>query len=285
MQSNTVIGILIMILGMIILASTDAISKYLTVTFAVIQILWIRYMVFAVIGTLVVLKKHGVSGLRTKRPFAQILRGLLLTGTNCMAVFALSLMPIADAHAILAMAPLLVTAASAPLLGEIISLKRWMAVLFGFLGVIIILRPGIGVFDPIALIPLGVAVMFSAYTILTKVISKDDTNETTLFYTGIVGLVSLSLIGPFFWISPSMVDWFWLLLAALFGSLAHVFIITALHLAPASALQPFNYTMLIWATFLGYLVFGDFPDEWTVTGAAAIVISGLLAWHWERKGI
>ena len=90
------------------------------------------------------------------------------------------------------------TAASAPLLGEIISLKRWMAVLFGFLGVIIILRPGIGVFDPIALIPLGVAVMFSAYTILTKVISRDDTNETTLFYTGIVGLVALSLLGRFF---------------------------------------------------------------------------------------
>ena len=93
-----------------------------------------------------------------------------------MAVFALSLMPIADAHAILAMAPLLVTAVSASLLGEIISFKRWMAVLSGFLGVIIILRPGIGVFDPIALIPLGVGVMFSAYTILTKVISRDDTN-------------------------------------------------------------------------------------------------------------
>ena len=84
---------------------------------------------------------------------------------------------------------------------------------------------------------------------------------------------------------PSLDDWFWLLLAALFGSLAHVFIITALHLAPASALQPFNYTMLIWATFLGYAVFGDFPDALTVTGAIVIVVSGLLAWHWERKGI
>ena len=100
-------------------------------------------------------------------------------------------------------------------------------------------------FDLIALIPLGVAVMFSAYTILTKVISRDDTNETTLFYTGIVGLVSLSFIGPFFWIDPSMVNWFWLILAALFGSFAHVFIITALHLAPAVALQSFKYTMLI----------------------------------------
>ena len=274
-----------MILGMIILASTDAISKYLTITFAVIQILWVRYMVFAALGSCVVYRKYGFSGLRTKRPVAQIIRGLLLTGTNCLAVFTLSLMPIADAHAILAMAPLIVTAASAPLLGEAISLKRWIAVSFGFLGVLIILRPGIGIFDPISLIPLGVAVSFSAYTILTKVISRDDTNETTLFYTGVVGLVSLSFVGPFFWVEPSIVDWFWLFLAALFGSLAHVFIITALHLAPASALQPFNYTMLIWATFLGYVVFGDFPDALTVTGAIVIVVSGLLAWHWERKGI
>lgn len=268
-------GVLVMVLGMIILASTDAVSKYLTLSFAVIQILWIRYMVFALIGSFLVLKKSGVQGLRTKRPIAQVVRALILTGTNFMAVLTLSLMPMADAHAILAIAPLMVTAVSAPILGEVIGQRRWIAVSVAFAGVLIILRPGVGVFDPVSLIPLAVAVSFSAYTVLTKVISRDDENETTLFYTGVIGLISLTTIGPFFWIQPDPIDWFWLLLAAVLGSMAHVFIITALHLAPASVLQPFNYTMLVWATLLGYLIFNNLPDVWTVLGALTIVASGL----------
>ncbi len=277
------LGILVMIIGMIILASTDAISKYLTISFAVVQILWIRYMAFAAIGSFVVIKKYGLSGIRTNRPIAQIARALILTGTNFMAVFTLSIMPMADAHAILAISPLMVTVVSAPILGEVICRQRWIAVAFGFIGVLIILRPGAGIFDPVALIPLVVALSFSTYTVLTKIISRDDPNETTLFYTGIVGLSSLTPIGPFFWSTPTPIEWFWLAVAAVLGSIAHVFIITALHLAPASILQPFNYTMLVWATVLGFFVFGNLPDFWTVTGALVIVVSGLFAWYWESR--
>ena len=281
-KRSTMTGIFIMIIGMITLASTDAVSKHLTVTFAVVQILWIRFIIFAGVGAFAVLTKRGFNGLRTKRPIAQIVRASMLLSANLLAVYTLSLMPLADAHATLAIAPLLVTAASVPFLGEVIDVRRWIAIGTGFMGVLIILRPGLGVFDFVAIFPLAVAILFAGYNILTKIISRDDTNETTLFYTGATGLIVLSVIIPFFWISPSLIDWGWLIVAGIGGSFAHIFIITALHFAPASKLQPFNYVMLVWATILGFFIFDDLPDYLTVLGAAVIVISGLYAWNRER---
>ena len=281
-KSGPMVGILIMVLGMITLASTDAISKSLTDSFAVIQILWIRFIIFAGVGVFIALKKHGRQGFCTKRPVAQILRALILVTTNFMAVFTLSLMAMADVHSILAISPIIVMAVSVPLLGEFLGSRRWLAVGVGFLGVLVILRPGVGVFEPVSLIALSVAVLFSSYTVLTKIISRDDTNETTLFYTGIVGFICLTAIGPFFWLAPSAEDWAWLIIAGIGGTLAHVFIITALHFAPASTLQPFNYIMLVWATVLGFFVFNDLPDTWTLAGGSLIVLSGLYAWNRER---
>tara|TARA_B100000497_G_C7682635_1_gene413148 strand:+ start:1243 stop:2112 length:870 start_codon:yes stop_codon:yes gene_type:complete len=281
-KRSTMTGIFIMIIGMITLASTDAVSKHLTVTFAVVQILWIRFIIFAGVGAFAVLTKRGFNGLRTKRPTAQIVRASMLLSANLLAVYTLSLMPLADAHATLAIAPLLVTAASVPFLGEVIDVRRWIAIGTGFMGVLIILRPGLGVFDFVAIFPLAVAILFAGYNILTKIISRDDTNETTLFYTGATGLIVLSVIIPFCWISPSLIDWGWLIVAGIGGSFAHIFIITALHFAPASKLQPFNYVMLVWATILGFFIFDDLPDYLTVLGATVIVISGLYAWNRER---
>jgi len=281
-KRSTMTGIFIMIIGMITLASTDAVSKHLTVTFAVVQILWIRFIIFAGVGAFAVLTKRGFNGLRTKRPIAQIVRASMLLSANLLAVYTLGLMPLADAHATLAIAPLLVTAASVPFLGEVIDVRRWIAIGTGFMGVLIILRPGLGVFDFVAIFPLAVAILFAGYNILTKIISRDDTNETTLFYTGATGLIVLSVIIPFFWISPSLIDWGWLIVAGIGGSFAHIFIITALHFAPASKLQPFNYVMLVWATILGFFIFDDLPDYLTVLGATVIVISGLYAWNRER---
>ena len=283
MGMKPTVGIAVMVAGMIILASTDAVSKYLTLSFAVVQILWVRYFVFAFIGTGLALRRNGLEGLRSRRPLTQILRALILNANNFIFVYALSQMPMADAHSIMAVAPLIITAASAPFLGEFVGFRQWIAVTFGFAGVLIILRPGFGVFDPVSLIPLVGAIFFSGYTLLTKVISRDDSNETTLFFTGITGLFVLSFLGPFFWITPTILDWFWLSIAAFGGTMAHVCIITALHLAPASTLQPFNYTMLVWATVLGFLIFGDLPDLWTIIGALVIVISGLYVWQSEKS--
>jgi drug/metabolite transporter (DMT)-like permease len=277
-------GIAVMIAGMVILASTDAVSKHLTLSYAVIQILWVRFVVFAGVGTFLAFRKNGVQGLRTKRPVAQVVRALVLNLANFIFVYSLSQMPMADAHSIMAIAPLLITAASVPLLGEVVGIRRWLAIAVAFGGMLIILRPGTGVFDPVSLVPLAGACCFASYTILTKVISRDDSHETTLFYTGVIGFVLMSALAPFVWVDPGGIDWLWLIVAGIGGTLAHVCIIMALHMAPASTLQPFNYTMLVWATVLGFLVFGDLPDSWTVTGALVIVASGLYSWHRERLG-
>jgi drug/metabolite transporter (DMT)-like permease len=152
-KRSTMAGIFVMVIGMITLASTDAVSKYLTVTFAVVQILWIRFIIFAGVGCFCCFNRHMVlMALQTKRPIAQIFRASMLLSANLLAVYTLSFMPLADAHAILAIAPLLVTAASVPFLGEVIDVRRWIAVsCTGFMGVLIILRPGLGVFDPVAI--------------------------------------------------------------------------------------------------------------------------------------
>ena len=275
-------GIAVMVAGMIILASTDAVSKHLTLSYAVIQILWVRFAVFGAVGTFLALRKNGFAGLRTKRPVAQVARAVILNLANFIFVYSLSQMPMADAHSIMAIAPLLITAASVPLLGEVVGIRRWLAIAVAFGGMLIILRPGTGVFDPVSLVPLAGAGCFACYTILTKVISRDDGHETTLFYTGVIGFFLMSVLAPFDWVEPVGIDWFWLIVAGVGGTLAHVCIIVALHMAPASTLQPFNYTMLVWATVLGFLVFGDLPDSWTVTGALVIVASGLYSWHRER---
>lgn len=275
-------GIAIMVAGMVVLASTDAVSKHLTLSFAVIQILWVRFVVFGAVGTFLALRKNGLQGLRTKRPAAQVARAVILNLANFIFVYSLSQMPMADAHSIMAIAPLLIVAASAPLLGETVGPRRWLAVAVAFGGMLIILRPGTGVFDPVSLVPLAGACCYAGYTILTKVISRDDSHETTLFYTGVIGFVMMSTLAPLDWRPPTGIDWFWLAVAGIGGTLAHVLIIISLHMAPASTLQPFNYTMLVWATVLGFLVFGDLPDAWTVVGALVIVASGLYSWHRER---
>jgi len=275
-------GIAVMVIGMVILASTDAVSKHLTLAFAVVQILWVRYVIFAGMGTVMAWRHAGLDGFKSRRPGLQILRALVMNAANFIFVFSLSLMGLADANSIMAIAPLMVTAVSAPLLGETVGPRRWIAVGVGFTGVLIILRPGAGVFDPTALIPLAGAVCFTAYTLLTKVLSRHDANETTLFYTGWVGFLSLSVVIPFFWTQPGAVDWFWLIVAGIGGTLAHVCIIGALHLAPANTLQPFNYIMLAWTAVLGFLVFDNLSDLWTTVGAIVIVMSGLYAWHRDR---
>ena len=279
------IGIAVMGAGMVILASTDAVSKHLTLGFAVVQILWVRYVIFAAMGTWLAWRKAGFDGFRTRMPVAQVARALILNAANFTFVSALARMEMADAHSIWAVAPLMIVAASAPLLGEWVGPRRWAAVALGFVGMLIILRPGLGVFDLTALIPVAGACFFAAYTILTKIISRQDPHETTLFHTGWIGLACLSIFAPFYWTVPDSQEWGLLILAGFGGTIAHVCIIVALHLAPANVLQPFNYTMLVWATVLGYLVFGDLPDTFTIFGAAIIVASGLYAWHRERIAV
>ena len=277
-------GIALMVTAMIVFASQDAIIKHLAQNHHPMQILWVRFLFLPFFALAMAWRRGGIRrSFVSARPLLQIVRCLMLLADMVLFVLAVKVLPLADTHAILAIFPLMVIALSALFLGEPVGLRRWSAVLAGFLGVLIILRPGLTAIQPAALMALAVAGFFSVYTVMTRAVSRHDSSETSMVYLAIVGLIVTSLFGPFFWNPPSAADWVWLGLLALAGSVGHFLMIMALQTAPASVLQPYNYVLLLMATAIGFLVFGDFPDGWTILGSAIVVGSGLYAFMRERR--
>ena len=268
---------------MVSLASADAISKHLTLTYAIVQILWIRYVLYAMFGTTIAYLERGRAGFSSRNLLLQLGRALLLVFANIVIIFSFSQLPLADVHAVIAVAPLAVTAVSVWFLGETVDRGRWIAIFVGFTGVVVIVRPGVGVFDPVALAPLAGAALYTTYQILTKLVTANDGAGTTQFFTGVVGLACFSLAVPFVWVDPQPGDWLWLGASAVLGMAAHVLIVMGLNLAPASTVQPFNYVMLVAAAVLGYLVFDDIPDAPTFIGAIIVVAAGLYVIAVERR--
>ena len=275
-------GILWQIIGMLFFGSMDAVSKHLTSSLPVIEILWVRYLFFALFGFLLAVHYSGLRGLRTSIPFLQIARGLALVFEIVLFTYAFRYLPLADAHVMAASVPLIVLALAVPILKERVGHRRWFAVVLGFLGVLIILRPGFGNWQPILFLPLLGAFGFAVYLVLTRMAAKFDTIGTSAFYTGLVGLSVLTIFLPLEWKTPTIEEWGWLLLASLLGLCGHISVIKALSMAEASVLQPFFYVVLVWATFLGFIIFDDIPDFITIIGACIIVGSGLYAWYRER---
>jgi drug/metabolite transporter (DMT)-like permease len=275
-------GIAYALLAWLLFACMDAGSKLLAAEYSIVQILWVRFLsLLAVAGSLAL--RRGSRGLITRRFWLQSLRSLMLMVEIGPSVWTIPVLPLADAHAILAIAPLLVTALSVPLLGEQVGIRRWAAVGVATVGMLIILRPGFGVMHPMALVALLCACMWSLYQVLTRVVSRTDPPLTTLFYTALIGAVALTVIGPFYWRAPDAQGWALFVLVAALGAGGHYLMIKALQLAPASVLQPFAYTVLVWATLVGFTVFGNLPDRSTVVGALIIVASGLYAFSRERR--
>ena len=275
-------GILWQIIGMLFFGSMDAVSKHLTSSLPVIEILWVRYLFFALFGFLLAVHYSGLRGLRTSIPFLQIARGLALVFEIVLFTYAFRYLPLADAHVMAASVPLIVLALAVPILKERVGHRRWFAVVLGFLGVLIILRPGFGNWQPILFLPLLGAFGFAVYLVLTRMAAKFDTIGTSAFYTGLVGLSVLTIFLPLEWKTPTIEEWGWLLLASVLGLCGHISVIKALSMAEASVLQPFFYVVLVWATFLGFIIFDDIPDSITIIGACIIVGSGLYAWYRER---
>lgn len=275
-------GIIWHIVGMVLFGSMDAVSKHLTGLLPVPEILWIRYLFFVSFGFILAIYLGGIQALKTKIITIQVFRGLALVAEIILFTYSFRYLPLADAHVMAATAPLMVLALAVPILGEKVGNKRWMAVIIGFSGLIIILRPGLGDWRPILLLPLLGAFGFSVYLVLTRMAARYDSVGTSAFYTGLVGFIVLSFMIPTAWQNPTTSEWGWLLMASILGLCAHVSIMKGLSLAEASALQPFNYIVLLWATFLGFLFFDDIPDLMTCLGGLIIVVSGLYAWNRER---
>ena len=276
-------GIACILTAWLLFACMDAGSKLLAESYPIVQILWLRFSSLLVIAAWLARRQGGNAALRTRHFWLQGARSLLLVVEIGLFILTITRLPLANAHAILAVTPLLVTALSVPLLGERVGIRRWSAIGVAFIGMLVILRPGLGVIHPMAPLALLCALMFALYQILTRIVSRDDSPMTTLFYTAVVGTVGLTLIGPFSWTAPDARGWALFGLVAALGASGHFLLIKALQLAPASVLQPFSYTTLIWATMVGFFVFGNLPDLATVAGAAIIAASGIYSFARERR--
>lgn len=276
-------GIVLMLCGIALFATGEAVVKYLTAGYDVMQVVWARYTFHGLLFLLI----FSATGLRrqivTQRPWLQLGRSVLLLAATMLFFTAVSYLPLADAVSINFVSPLLVTALSIPLLGERVDARRWLAILVGFAGVLIIIRPGLGVMHWAAVLPLGTAVCYALYQILTRIAQRTEDARASLFWTSAVGVLVTSAWAPFAWTPPTPVGWSLMVGIGLLFGFGHYLLIKAFEIARASTLSPFGYTQLIWVTILGYLVFGNFPDRFTVFGGAVVIASGLYIWRRETR--
>lgn len=262
----------------------DLVSKYLTRFYPIPLIIWARFTFHLLLVIVVLGPRFGLALVRTARPGAQIMRGVLLVLGSVFFVSALKYMPLAESTAIAYLAPLLVTLMSVVFLKEKVERARWIAVLCGFIGVLIIVRPGSTVFSWAVLLPMGNAVVFAAYQILTRRLAGLESPYTSIFYAGLVGTLLLSPLIPSFWTPPqSGLHVLAFITIGMLGALGHLILIKAYDHAPASRLAPFGYSQLIWVALIGFLAFGDFPDTWSLVGIATLVASGIYIARHQRK--
>ncbi|MBI4291175.1 MAG: DMT family transporter [Betaproteobacteria bacterium] len=274
-RAHPVRGILLMIVAVTILALLDTTAKYLSSTYPVLGVVWARFA-FQTLLMLVVLGPRSRLGLlRTSRPKVQIFRGIVLMGASLFFVSALARMPIADASAIGFLAPLIITALSVPMLRERVDALSWLAVMCGFAGVLVIIRPGGEMFSWAALLPLGAAACFALFQVLTRKLAGVDPTLPTLFYPALVGTTIMAFVLPFYWSTPQtpMHAGLFVLMGFLAG-VGHFIMIKAYQFAPAPVVAPFVYSQLVVVIGLGYAVFDELPDRWSVLGMAIIVASG-----------
>ncbi|HUS53347.1 MAG TPA: DMT family transporter [Thermohalobaculum sp.] len=276
-------GLLLMALAFFAFAAADTQAKLLTEWFHPMQIVWTRQLGLLA-GVLVLLALKGPSILKTRHPGLQVLRGMLAVFSATTFIFALRYVPLADAVAVSFVAPFIVTIMGALFLGEKVGLHRWSAVTIGFIGTLIVIRPGLGVVHPAVFLVMVAATAFALRQILSRVLAASDRTATTVAYTSIASVLLLSAPLPYFWKAPET----GLELALLVGmaacaALGELLVIRALEVAQAVILAPVHYSMIIWGTFYGWLVFDQLPDGWTWLGAAIIVATGLYIMDREWK--
>jgi len=253
----------------------DGFAKYLSADLPVLQITWARYF-FTVAFTLpVMFFFYNKQLVWSDKPKLQILRGLILLCANICFFYAISIIPLAKALTLAFVAPLIVTAFSPMLLGEKVGVRRWTAVIIGFIGSLVVIRPGFLEINLASLSALGTGVMYGFYLIITRKLSTSDNPLLTLLLTGLVGLVAVTGVMPFIWISPDLSQWSMMAGIGVFACIGHLFLILSLKYADASKLAPLGYTEIIPNVIIGYYFFGNFPDNWTFLGLAIIVISGI----------
>ncbi len=279
---NPTWGILWMLLTMFGFVSMDAMAKHLSQDYSTVQIVWARFTFHAVFLA-AWLGARFWHQLKTHRIGLQLGRSLVLMTTTATYFGALAFIPLADASAIMMLSPIIVTALSAPLLGEQVGPRRWAGVCVGCVGALLIVRPGGDLMHWAALLALTGAMSNALYNLMTKVLTRTEPLMTTLVYSATVGAAASALAVPFFWTTPDLMGWIKLAGLGVMGGVSHYCLIAAFTHAPAATVAPFLYTNLIWAGLYGYFLFDHLPDRWTVIGAAGIVGAGLYIFHRERR--
>lgn len=282
-RRQRLLGIGFMCATVALFACLDTTAKYLGTIMDPLQVAWARYT-SAFMLTLIVSNPVSKPGLmKTTRPVLQVFRATLLVSSTVLNFFALRWLQLDEALSIIFTFPFIVAIASGPILGEWLGWRRWTAICVGFCGVLLITRPGLGGFNPGALLSVASVVCYGLYAVLTRVVARVDSSQTSLFYNNAVGALVMLPVIPFVWQAPS--NWpiaLMMLGTGALGSLGHFFLICGHRLAPASVLSPFIYTQLIWVVILGYLVFDHVPTQWTMMGAAIVIGSGLYLLYRER---
>ena len=282
---DTRLGIALMVATTFIFAVQDGLSRHLAGEYNVLMVVMIRYWFFAAFVTTLAARQAG--GLRaaaaTRQPALQVFRGALLALEICVMVLAFTLLGLVESHAVFAAYPLLIAALSGPVLGERVGWRRWVAIGVGFAGVLVILEPGWGVFAPEAAVPLLAALMFALYGLLTRFAARADDAATSFFWTGVVGAVVMTAAGLWTWEAMTPGDWIWMGCLCLTGVLGHFTLIKCYEVAEASAVQPFAYLQLVFASAIGLLVFGETIRPNVALGAALVVGAGLFTlWRARR---
>ncbi len=267
----------------IVLPFMDTIAKYLSSEISFFQITWARYF-FTVFWTLPLMFFFFRKNLKwSENPKLQILRGITLLSANICFFYSISIISMAKALTLAFIAPLVTTALSTIILGEKVGIKRWSAVIVGFLGSLIVIRPGLIEFNLATFAALGTGFFYGVYLIITRKLHTVDNPLLTLLITGVVGAIISSLFVPIIWINLSQSQWLWLALMGIFACLGHLLLIYSLRYADASKLAPFGYFEIVTTIILGYYFFQDFPDIWTFTGLFIIISSGVYVFKREIK--
>jgi drug/metabolite transporter (DMT)-like permease len=274
-------GILWMLLSCLLFAHVNAIAKHLSMDYPTLQVLWVRFA-FQALMSAPLLGRGLFHFMHTRVLGLQLLRSFYLAVCTVLFFVGLQLVSFVEITAVLFLAPILVTALSAPMLGETVGRRRWASVVVGFVGALIIVRPGTDILQLSAIVPLGAAAFLALYQISSRVVSRSDHAMTTLVYTPLVGVLITSVLVPFVWQAPNAEGWFFMVLLGILGIGGQYALIKAFEATEASVLAPFFYSLLIWATVLGFLVWDELPDAWTVLGAAVMIASGLYILHREQ---
>ena len=277
-------GIALMCGAVALFACLDTTAKYLNPHMSSLQIAWARYTSALVLTLIVSNPLTHPALLRSKRPKLQITRSLLLVASTALNFIALRWLQLDEALSIIFTFPFIVAIVSGPMLGEWIGWRRWSAICVGFGGVLLITRAGFGGMHPAALITLVGTICYGFYAVITRIVSRVDSNQTSLFYANFIGALVMLPVIPFVWTTPE--SWpiaLMMLGTGVLGSAGHFLLISGHRLAPAAVLSPFVYTQLIWVVILGYWVFDHVPNRWTMAGAAIVIGSGLYLLYRERK--